>query len=126
LRIGRALAVGLPIGLPILALMVVLSAVIGAAILHVCLLIVGGARQPYETTLRLICYAMGSTAMFSLVPIVGGLVGAIYQIVVVTVGCWCGHETTLGRAVGAVLIQFALGCLAGTAIFFMFFASLLW
>jgi len=29
---------------------------IGAAILHVCLMIVGGAKQPFETTFRVVCF----------------------------------------------------------------------
>ena len=46
---------------------------VGAAITHVCLMIVGGANQPFETTFRVLCYAGGSSNALQLIPVCGGL-----------------------------------------------------
>jgi hypothetical protein len=73
-------------------------------------MMVGAARQPFETTYRVVCYSMGSAALCAIVPIFGGLIGAILQIVALIFGCWNGHETTLGKAVLAVMIPLAVSC----------------
>jgi phage FluMu protein Com len=77
---------------------------IAAAIGHVCLMIVGGARQQYETTLRVIGYAQGSTAWLNVIPVVGGLVAFVWLIVIEIIGFAQAHETTMGKAALAVLL----------------------
>ena len=39
---------------------VVIGMFVGSAILHLCLMIVGGAKQSFETTFRVVCFAEGS------------------------------------------------------------------
>ena len=57
--------------------LILIGAFIGAAIVHVCLMIVGGAKQPFETTLRTLCYANGSTHLLNIVPICGGMIALV-------------------------------------------------
>src|SRR6266496_1962254 len=43
-------------------LFVAIGVFVVSAILHVCLMIVGGAKQSFETTFRVVCFAEGSTS----------------------------------------------------------------
>jgi hypothetical protein len=84
---------------------------IGAAIAHVCLMIVGGAKQSYETTLRVLGYAQGSTAWMNVIPC-GGLAAFVWLIVLEILGFAQAHETTAGKAALAVFLPFIVcgGC----------------
>ena len=84
--------------------------IIAAAIGHVCLMIVGGARQPYETTLRVIGYAHGSTAWLNVIPFVGGLVALVWMIILEVIGFSRAHDIPGGKAVLAVLLPFIACC----------------
>lgn len=102
------------------AIGVVIGATIGlmisAGITHVCLMIFKGANMPYETTFRVMGYANGSTAWLNIVPFVGPLVAAIYTLVLSVIGLREAHETTTGKAIGAVLLPIAVCC--GIAVVF--------
>ena len=82
-----------------------------AAVLHLMMMIVGGANQPFETTARVLAYASGSTAIFQILPVCGGLIGLVWSLVVNIIGLAEAHETTMGRAVAAVLLPVFLCCL---------------
>jgi phage FluMu protein Com len=87
---------------------------IGAAIAHVCLLAVGGARQGYETTLRVIGYANGSTAWLNVIPCVGGLIAFVWFIVLEIIGFSRAHQIDTGKAALAVFLPLIVcaGCIA--------------
>lgn len=81
-------------------------------ILHVCLLIVGGlskSKSGFEGTFRAASYAQ-TAQIAQIVPVLGSLVAAVWNIVLVVIGCMSLHETTTGKAVVAVLIPFILCC----------------
>ena len=84
---------------------------IWSGIAHLFLMLVGGARSSFETTLRVMAYAMGATAVFQLVPICGGLIGLLWGLVVEIIGLAEAHETSTGRAAAAVLLPIVLCCL---------------
>ena len=67
-------AVALVIFIPIL---ITLGSFIGSAILHLCLTLVGGARRPFETTFRVVCFGAGSAYPLMILPICGGLISGI-------------------------------------------------
>ena len=86
---------------------------IAAGITHVCLMIVGGANQSFETTLRVISYGSGSANVFQLVPFCGGMIAAVYSIVVNCIGLATAHETDTWRAVAAILLPVVVCCGGG-------------
>ena len=92
---------------------------IGAAILHLCLMLVGGANRPFETTFRVVCFASGSTQPLMMVPFCGGAISGIWCIVAECVGIARSHETTTGKAVLAVLLPLIV-CCGGGLLLFMF------
>ena len=81
-----------------------------AGILHVSLMLFGGASRPFETTFRVAGYAAGAAYLFCLVPMCGGLVALVYLIVLATIGLSRAHQTTTGKAVMAVLAPLVLCC----------------
>jgi hypothetical protein len=122
--------VGTTVGFVILVIcapiFVALSAFIGSAILHVCLMIVGGAKQTFETTFRVVCFSMGSVDPLMIVPICGGLIVFVWRIVLNCVGLARAHETDTGRAVLAVFLPLIVCCGGGILIAMMFGALGAW
>jgi hypothetical protein len=80
---------------------------IGTAIIHVCLMIVGGARQPFEATLRVLGYAQGATAWLNVIPILGPLVLVVWVLVIEIIGVAQAHDIPTGKAALAVLLPIA-------------------
>ena len=91
-------------------LFVVIGMFIASAILHLCLMIVGGAKQSFETTFRVICFAEGSASPLLVIPFCGGLISGIWKIVLYCIGLARAHETDTGRAVIAVLLPLIICC----------------
>ncbi|HEY8548853.1 MAG TPA: YIP1 family protein [Vicinamibacterales bacterium] len=83
---------------------------IGSGIVHLFLMLLGGARFPFEATLRTLAYAHGSAAPIGIVPFCGGFVAMIWGIIAAIIGLAQVHETSTGKAAGAVLIPFVLCC----------------
>jgi hypothetical protein len=106
-------SVGGVIAIVFVPVLVVIGVFINAAILHVCLMIVGGAKQPFETTFRVICFASGSVFPLMVVPLCGGLVAGIWDLVLRCIGLARAHETDTGRAVLAVLLPVVVCCCGG-------------
>src|SRR5438552_11864195 len=64
---------GSAVFLVLLPLFIVIGLFIGGAIVHLCLMIVGGANQSFETTFRVLAFSHGSTGPLQLIPISGGV-----------------------------------------------------
>lgn len=88
---------------------ILLGLFIGAAILHLFVLIVGAARTSasgFEGTFRVIAYA-STASIAQVIPFVGGLIALVWWIVLAVKGIQRMHRTTSGRAVAAVLLPMA-------------------
>ena len=91
-------------------ILIALSVFIGAGIIHLCLMLVGGAKKSYETTLRVVCFATGSTQPLLIVPFCGSFVAGIWGLIVECIGLARAHETDVGRAVLAILLPVIVCC----------------
>ena len=91
-------------------LLMIVSAFISSGIWHLSLMICGGARRPFETTFRTHSYAMGSAALFAMLPVCGSWIGLIWALVCLCIGLTKTHEINTGRAVGAVLLPMGVCC----------------
>lgn len=93
-------------------------------IIHLFLLLYGGAQRGLETTFRTLAYTE-ATYIFQVIPVVGGMIAVLWWLFVSILGLAQAHQTTTGRAAGAVLTPFLLCCvcviavvvMAGAAIF---------
>lgn len=113
---GAGSLFGLAFVVVLAPVLLVVGSFISAAITHVCLMILGGARQPFETTFRVICYGYGAAAPFQIIPVCGALIGGVWGLVLEIVGLSKAHEISTGKAVLAVLLPLLLCCGAGLAL----------
>jgi hypothetical protein len=99
------------IGYIILApVLVIVFVFVGSGILHLCLMIVGGAKKSFETTFRVVCFSSGSTYLLSMIPFCGGMIAGVWNIVLEIIGLARAHETDTGKAVLAVLLPIIVCC----------------
>lgn len=101
-------------------LLVAIGTFIVSAILHLCLMIVGGAKQSFETTFRVVCFSGGSINPLQVIPICGGLIAFVWGLVLYCIGLARAHEIETGRAVLAVLLPLIVCCGGGFLILMMF------
>lgn len=110
-----ALSIPVTLGLVALLTLVVvplfttLTLFFQAAICHGCLMALSAVRRDYWATFRTVCYASGPQ-LFQVVPILGGLVGPLWQLVLVIIGLKVVHQTSYGRSALAVFLPTILCC----------------
>ena len=110
-------------GLVMSAVGAVVTAFLHGGLIHLFLKLVGGADHPFETTFRVVCYALGATSVYQLIPGCGGLIGAVSNLVTLIIGMYAAHETTGGKAAAGVLLPILSICaLCGILAFAMFTA----
>jgi hypothetical protein len=116
---------GLTIGSVIFV--VVISAIapfIGAAITHLCLLVCAGKKTSYETTLRVLSYSGGASALFLVIPVLGSIVSGVFTIYANIVGLARTHQISGVRAAVAVLLPVILACGCAAVFMGLFVAAL--
>jgi len=117
---GMGIGVGTIILLP---LFIVIGLFIGSGLVHLCLMIVGGANQPFETTFRVVAFTQGSTGPLQIIPICGGIISLVWTVVCLCIGLSRAHETDTGRAVLAVFLPAIVCCGGLFLIAFMFMGA---
>ena len=102
------------IGGSIMLMPLVLAAVafVTSAIIHLALIIVGGANRPFESTFRVVCYAGGATAVLQLLPVCGSIAAMIWNLVVMVLGISVVQKIGVGRSSLAVVLPLLLCCAA--------------
>jgi hypothetical protein len=90
-------------------LFVILGVFVVTAIVHLFLLMLGGARRGFEATFRVICYSEAA-AVINIVPLCGGAVSAVYYLVLAIIGLSAAHGIGKGTAAAAVLLPLVLLC----------------
>ena len=109
---------------PILVIVVLF---IWSGIVHLCLMLVGGtgnSTSGFEGTFRAISYAQVAS-LAQVVPLVGGLIGFVWGIVLQVVGLATLHKTSQGKAAAAVLIPIGLCCVCIVVVIAIAGASLI-
>ena len=120
---GVGIGLGAIILLPVF---IVVGLFIGSGIVHLCLMIVGGANKPFETTFRVFAFSQGSAGPLQIIPLCGGLISGVWALVCNCIGLARAHETDTGRAVLAVFLPVIVCCGGGLLIAFMFGAMGAW
>jgi hypothetical protein len=114
------LGIGSAVFIVLVPLFVVVGLFIGSAVVHLCLMIVGGANQSFETTFRVLAFSQGSTGPLQMIPICGGFMAGVWALVCNCIGLARAHETDTGRAVLAVFLPLIVCCGGGMLLLFMF------
>lgn len=96
---------------------------LGALVLHLILLMLGGLRYPLETTVRATCYAMGSASVAGLIPFCGNQVISILGVIFTIWALIRLHELPWWKPVVAVISPVLFLC--GGYFVFIFLVILL-
>ncbi len=112
LSMGDAIAGQFTVGLIFLVLMVfvpifvIIGLFVSSAVWHFFLLLLKGADNGFEATFRVISYSQ-SVQLWGLIPIVGGWVSFVWQLIVQIVGLKEIHETSYLKVIFSFLIPVA-------------------
>jgi len=105
-RVSQAFAVmgaaTAPVWLPMFLVLV-------AALQHLFLFLVGGAKRGFVATFRVVAYSW-VTMPLAIIPMCGQLAGGIWNIVLLVIGLSAVHQISTGRAAAAVLLPLILCC----------------
>jgi hypothetical protein len=92
---------------------VVISVFVGSGILHVMLLVLGGARRGFEATFRVVCYSQATTLLL-LIPLflipLCGLAGVVWCLTLYVIGLAQAHQIGYGQSLAAVLLPILALC----------------
>lgn len=83
---------------------------IWSALVHVFLMMAGGANKTFETSFRALSFAYGATSLLAIVPCCGWFIALIWGLIADCIGISRSHETDIGRAVIAVLLPLVICC----------------
>jgi hypothetical protein len=104
-------------GLAALPLIIFLSTILRSAVLHVSLILLGGASESYAATLKTVCYA-SSANVFNVFPLLGTPLAWIWRVVLIVIGLREVHRISTGKALLAWLLPFlVVTSVAGAALF---------
>ncbi|HXV75359.1 MAG TPA: YIP1 family protein, partial [Candidatus Polarisedimenticolaceae bacterium] len=83
------------LGLVLAPVIILIQVFIYTVVIHLCLMLVGGERNGFATTLRVLCYS--NTAQLAQgIPFAGGLIATLWGIVLCVLGLMRSHDTTAG------------------------------
>ncbi len=85
-------------------ILVSVIAIVASGIIHLFLMLAGGANKPYHVTLRVFCFCYGSTQLLQLLPFCGGPLAFIWLIVCCVTGLAAAHGATTGRCLAAMAL----------------------
>jgi hypothetical protein len=98
---------------------VVIGVFIAAGILHVVLLVLGGARRDFEATVRVVSFAQATSILF-VVPFCGQAVAGLWTLVLYVLGLAEAHQIGHGKAAAAVLLPILVLCCCCAGLAFLF------
>jgi len=115
------MSVGLMIVAPVFIL---IGIFVWSAIVHLFLMLVGGANTGFSSTVRTVCYA-GSVQVLQVVPLCGGMIAGLWALVLYIIGLAIAHRTTQGKAALAVLLPLVLCCVCVAIVAIAFGAAIM-
>lgn len=101
--------VGLGVKLICGPFLLAISVFLLAGIVHLALLLLGGAARGFEATFRVTCYSEAA-ALLNIIPVCGGVIAPVLMLVLMIIGVAEAHGTTRARAAAAVLLPIVLCC----------------
>ena len=78
-------------------LLVIFEVAVWAGLVHVTLLLLGGARRGFEATARTVCFAEAAN-LAKIIPFCGGVIAFIFFLVLSVIGVSETHGISRGKA----------------------------
>lgn len=103
---------------------VAVGVLVSAALIHIGLMLVGGARSGFVATLRAVSYAQAAN-LGMVLPFCGGLLAWVGLIVLEVIGVSVLHRIPIGKAVLGVLIPMIACCVCAVTLVAVFGAALM-
>jgi hypothetical protein len=97
------------INLVVAPLLYLIMLFLWSAVVHVVLMLTGGAARGFGATLRVMCYSQ-TTSVAILVPMFGGIIQLVWVVVLQIMGLSQAQRITGGKAAVAVLLPIAVCC----------------
>ena len=98
---------------------VVIGLFVFAGILHLMLLLLGGARRDFEATFRVVGFSQATSLVF-LLPFCGQFIGIVWSLVLCVLGLAEAHRIGHGKAAAAVLLPLVVACCCCAGLLFLF------
>ncbi|MBI5250220.1 MAG: YIP1 family protein [Desulfomonile tiedjei] len=93
----------------LIPLLVFLGIFIWGVLLHVSLFLVGGAKEDFEATFRVVCYTSGPE-LLGIIPVFGGIASLVWKLCITVVGVREVHGISNARAIAALVLPGILCC----------------
>jgi hypothetical protein len=92
---------------------VVITVFVGAGIMHLMLMLLGGARRGFEATFRVVCFSQATTLLM-LIPLFlipfCGLAVVVWCLALYVIGLAEAHQIGYGQSLAAVLLPLVALC----------------
>jgi hypothetical protein len=99
-------------------ILVIIGVFVQAVVLHLMLLIVGGATKGFEATTRVCSYAYAAQ-LAQIIPFCGGILAIAWSLILLVLGLAQAHSVSRGKAAVAVVLPLVLCCAFFAALMFM-------
>jgi hypothetical protein len=93
----------------LIPVLVFMGIVLSALLLHASLLIVGGARENFEATFRVVCYS-AAAELFNVIPLIGWIIALIWKLSLTLIGLRTLHRISTARAAIAICLPLIVAC----------------
>ena len=102
-----------------LPFLIALGLFVASGIFHILLMLVGGNKRGFEATFRVVAYS-NSTQVFSVLPVLGGLIAIIYNLILWTIGFRESHQISTAKAAFVVFLPLIIVTVLILMAIFMF------
>ena len=93
----------------LIPLLLFMGLFVWGVLLHVSLFLVGGAKEDFEATFRIVCYTSGPE-LLGVIPVVGGIASLVWKVYITIAGIREVHGISNARAVTALVLPIVLCC----------------
>ena len=87
---------------------------VACTVYHVFVMLLARRHAGFEATLKVVCYSTGVN-IFYFLPFLGGLIGGLWQLLLLTVGLKEIHRISAPRAIAIALIPHTILFMLATA-----------
>ena len=106
---------------------VTIGVFVASGLLHLMLMLLGGARSGFEATFRVVCFSQATTLLLViplfLIPFCG-LLGVVWCLALYVIGLAEAHRIGRGTSLAAVLLPLVALCCCCAAFAFMIFGTI--